>query len=189
MTEAKGEYKPLSKKHRAFVENYLTDFNGTQAYLRVYPKAAYDSAKTSAAELLTKDNIKAEIRARLDAMQMTADEALKRYSEIARGDMAQLMDISSVGFNMDMARAQELGLTKLIKKVKQKTTTFIAKKESDEDREVTELEVELYDAQSALRDILKMHGRFTDKIDIMSGGDKLIIEIVKASDASKDSGK
>jgi len=165
--------KPLSNKHRAFVEEYLTDFNGTRAYLRVYPKSTYEGAKANAARLLTNDSVKAEVKARLDAMHMTADEALKRLSEIARGDMAQLMDISSVGFNLDMEQAKEAGLTKLIKKVKQKTTTYIAKKESEEDREVTELEVELYDAQTALRDILKMHGKFVDKVDLTSGGKPL----------------
>lgn len=101
---------------------------------------------------------------------MSAEEALKLLADIARGDMALMMDVSSMGFNLDMKRAQELGLTKLIKRVKQKTTTFIAKKESEEDREVTELEVELYDALGAIRDVLKVHGKFTDRVDVTSNG-------------------
>ena len=97
---------------------------------------------------------------------MGVDEALKLTADIARGDIAELMDISSVGFNLDMEEAKRRGLTKLIKKVKQKTITIIGKKEDSDDKEITELEVELYDAQAATRDILKLHGKFTEKIDI-----------------------
>jgi hypothetical protein len=95
----------------------------------------------------------------LEEKHMSAEEAMERISDIARGDVAKLMDVSSVGFNLDMAKAQEAGLTKLIKKVKQKTTTYLAKKESEEDREVTELEIELYNAHEAAKDILKLHGK------------------------------
>lgn len=163
--------KKLTNKQRVFIDEYLIDFNATQAAIR----AGY-SAKTAGsigAENLTKPEIKEEIEARLAEVHMSADEALKRISEIARGDIAQIMDISGVGFSLNMAMAKELGLTKLIKKVKQKTVTHIAKSESDEDREVVELEVELYDSQAALRDILKLHGKFTDRVDVTSGGEKI----------------
>lgn len=163
----------LSKKHCLFVEEYLKQFNATKAYLTVYPKSSYDSARANSARLLANDNISKEIQARLDEVHMSAEEALKLLADIARGDMARMMDVSSMGFNLDMKRAQELGLTKLIKRVKQRTTTFIAKKESEEDREVTELEVELYDALGAIRDVLKVHGKFTDRVDVMTGGESL----------------
>ena len=117
---------------------------------------------------------------------MSADEALKLTADIARSDIAQLMDVSSMGFNLDMSKAKELGLTSLIKKVKQKVTTHIAKSESDEDREVIELEVELYDKQAAIRDILKVHGKFVDRTDVTSGGEavRLVVEYIdkKASE-------
>lgn len=134
--------------------------------MSVYKKAKYDSARANAAELLAKPNIKAEIEERLKVMQMSADEALILLSDQARGDIGQLMDISTVGFTLDLYGAKEAGLTKLIKKVKQKTTIFQAKSESQEDREVTETEIELYDAQSALVDILKIHGKFVTKVQI-----------------------
>ena len=117
-------------------------------------------------------------------MQMSADEALQLNADIARGDIAQIMDVSGVGFSLDMSKAKEAGLTKLIKKVKQKTTTYIAKKESDEDREVTELEIELYPADSAIERVLKVHGKLIQKIE-GTGEDGVIavkvIEIVKES--------
>lgn len=91
---------------------------------------------------------------------MSAEEAFKLTSDIARSDITQVMDVSSMGFSLDMKKAQELGLGRLIKKVKQKTTTYLAKKQSEEDREETVLEIELYDAQAAQRDIMRMRGKF-----------------------------
>ena len=172
------ELPPLTRKQQLFIDEYLKCWNASEAARR----AGY-SAKTAYAmgwENLRKPEIKAVIQARLDEVHMGADEALKLTADIARGDIAQLMDVSSVGFNLDMKRAQELGLTGLIKKVKQKVTTHIAKKESDEDREVVELEIELYDRQAALRDILKMHGKYTD---VGTPESPLVINVnVKGSD-------
>ena len=158
--------QPLSKRDRKTLDEYFkSGMNATQAWMVTHPSAEYDSARASASKWLTKSNVKAEIEARLVASQMSADEAIARISDIAKGDIAQIMDVSSVGFNLDMAKAKELGLTKLIKKVKQKTTIYQAKGESEEDREVTELEVELYSAHEALRDIAKIHGRYSQRED------------------------
>lgn len=168
--------KPLSKKHQRVLDEYLLVFNQTRAYQKVYTKSAYDSARSLASDLFANTNFAAHVIARLDEAHMSADEALKLTADIARGDVAQLMEVSSVGFNLDMSKAQELGLTGLIKKVKQKTTIYQAKKESEEDREVTELEIELYDRQAALRDILKLHGKFTDKLDVTTNGESLNTE-------------
>jgi hypothetical protein len=172
--------RKLTNKQRLFIDYYLQSFNASDAAR----KAGYSEsrARITGSELLSDSNISEQIKARLDEVHMSAEEALKLLADIARGDMARMMDIGSMGFNIDMKRAQELGLTKLIKRVKQKTTTFIAKKESEEDREVTELEVELYDALGAIRDVLKVHGKFTDRVDVTTGGEELTINIRKASE-------
>lgn len=161
----------MNNKQRIFVDEYLKCWNAAEAARRAgYSKK---TARAIGAELLTKPDISAEIQARLKESHMGADEALDLLAAQARGDMGQIMEVSSMGFNLDMQKAQDAGLTKLIKKVKQKTTTFIAKKESEEDREVTELEVELYDAQSAIDKILHIHGKFVDRHDITSKGEPI----------------
>jgi len=149
------EKKRLTKKQRVFIDEYLTCFNASEAARR----AGYSerTARSQGHRLLTKDDISEAIKERTEEIHMGSIEALKLLSDQARGDIGQIMDISSVGFTLDLKRAEEQGLTKLIKKVKQKTTIYIAKKESGEDREVTELEVELYDSQSAIDKILKLH--------------------------------
>lgn len=172
------EKRKLTNKQRLFIDYYLQSFNASDAA----KKAGYsDKTAYSIGSRLLKDvEVSAEIQEKLAEVHMSAEEALKLTADIARGDIAQLMDVSSMGFNLDMRKAQELGLTGLIKKVKQKVTTHIAKSESDEDREVVELEVELYDKQAAIRDILKIHGKFIDRTDVTSGGK--VIEVTLKND-------
>lgn len=172
----------LTPKQRVFVDKYVQCFNASKAAREAGYK---DNANlhTNATKLLQNTTIQTAIQERLADVHMSADEALKLMADIARGDIAQLMDVSSVGFNLDMAKAKELGLTKLIKKVKQKTTTYIAKKESEEDREVTELEIELYNAQDAVRDVLKVHGRFAEKVEHEHDGEiRVVVEYANKDD-------
>lgn len=84
MTE---ELKPLSKKHQRVLDNYVTYWRQTDAYWEVYPKNTYESAKTSAARLFANANFSAHLQARLDELQMSADEALKIQTDIGRGDV------------------------------------------------------------------------------------------------------
>lgn len=175
--------KKINHKQRVFIDEYLRCFNGAEAARR----AGYSekTARITASNLLAEPNINEQVQARLAEVHMSADEAVKLLSDMARGDIAQIMDVSGVGFSLDMKKAQELGLTKLIKKVKQKTTTHLAKSESDEDREVIELEVELYDAQAAIDKILKVHGKYTEHVDISnSDGTLTRIEIIMPKDES-----
>ena len=156
----------LTNKQRAFVREYLCDFNGTQAAIR----AGYSprSAKTTASEILTYPNVKAEIDERI----MSADEAAARLTDIARGDIADLMAVSSMGFTIQLIDEDEEGnrvinpKTKLIKKIKQKVTTIMPRNEQGEEREIVETELELYNAHEAQRDILKYRGKLIDRSEV-----------------------
>lgn len=149
--------KKLTLRESQFCVEYVKCGNGAEAAR----DAGYSekTARAIASNLLTKVYIREEVNRLHREYHMGDDEALHILSDHARGDVAKLMDVSSVGFNLDMSRAAELGLTKLIRKVKQKTTIYIAKNESQEDREVTELEIELHDPQSAINTILKVGGK------------------------------
>jgi phage terminase small subunit len=171
--------KKLSAKYRRFVDAYLTTWNATDAWQKTHPKCTRESARRQGSLLLTNIDVSNAITARLAEVHMGADEVLKLLADMARGDMGEFMDIGGTYFNLDLQGAKEKGLTKLIKKVKQKTTIFSAKKESDEDREVTETEIELYDAQAALEKIGRHHHLFKDELDITSGGEKITIKLVK----------
>lgn len=162
MTDEKPK---LTHKQQVFVNEYLKSFNATAA-----AKAAGYSEKTAyniGWENVRKPEIQAAIKARLDEAHMGADEALKLLSDIARGDIGEF--VNDFG-GVDIGAARKLGKTRLIKKVKTKTITINGK---NEDKEIIEEEVELYPADSALRDILKIHGKFKDTLDITSGGEKI----------------
>jgi len=161
-------------KHKKFADLYLKYMNATRAYQETYPKASYETSMVNSSKLLRNTKISAYIQDKLKEYQMDAEEALRRMSDIARGDMSDMMDVTSVGWALDMKKAQERGKTHLIKKVKQTTITKIGRKQDDDDEERTYLEVELYPADAALRDILKVHGRYND---VNVGGDiKILVE-------------
>lgn len=142
--------------------------------MRVYPKSTREAARANAARLIATDNIKAEIQARLDEVHMSADEALKLHGDIARGDIGDLLDNNGL---LDIRLAKAQGKTRLLKKIKQKTITRIGKKEDDDDVEITEIEFEMYPADAAQERILKIHGKFTDKVEIKGGVEMIVKRI------------
>jgi phage terminase small subunit len=168
----------LTKKRMAFIREYLIDFNATQAAIR----AGYSerSARSQGHRLLTNADILQEIKHQLDEKHMREDEIKLRLADMARGDMGDFLDISGMGFNIDLEKAEELGLTKLIKKVKQRTT--ITSKTDGEETENHWIEFELYDAKDALVQLGRIHAMFTDKTDITSGGEIIKVTITGEND-------
>lgn len=170
----------LSNKKQTFIAEYLKDFNATQAAIR----AGY-SAKTAYSigqRLLKNVEIKEVIDAHLKANHMSAEEVLNRLADIARGDMTDLMDVSSMGFTVKLTDEQgnRRPQTKLIKKLKQKVITKIGKNSSDDDTETVETEIELYSAQDALNQIGKYHKLFTDKVEHEVAKDSVLESLLKA---------
>lgn len=164
------ELKPLTNTDLATLAEYVKSWNGTRAWMATHPKSSYNAARVSASEWLTKPNIKAAIQDKLEQMHMSADEALALLAEHARGDIGEFLDISSVGFSLDLEEAQKKGITRLIKKIEQKVVTINGKQE---DKEIITTRIELHDPQAAARDVLKIHGKFTEHVDVTSGGKPL----------------
>ena len=169
-------YKRQNNKQRAFVEEYLIDFNATQAALRAgySPRTAYSIGP----RLLKNVEVKAEFKRRFEEKAMPADEVIARLSDMARGDLGDFLDIESMSFDLSLRKAKELGLTHLIKKVKQRTVTTI-KKDGD-DEETHYVEIELHDSQSALEKLGKAHKLFVDRkeISIPDGSNEIKIKII-----------
>lgn len=76
---------PLPGGHQAFVDEYVVDHNGTQAYLRVYPDCTWESAKASASRLLTNVNVLNAIGVALEQKkvrcQINADDVVKFWKD------------------------------------------------------------------------------------------------------------
>lgn len=76
--------KSLKGKQRAFVEEYVKDFNGTAAAIRA--KYSEKNARFTAAEILTKPNIQAAIselqEKRSKELKLSADAVVKEIAEL-----------------------------------------------------------------------------------------------------------
>lgn len=171
----------MNARQKAFVREYLVDFNGSAAAIRAGYSAR--SSRSTSSELLTNPNIKQSIDDRI----ATREEVLVGLTDIARGNMADLMSITTSGFSLELMVKDPITgemiinpKTKLIKKIKQKVTTYLAKKEEEEDREVIETEIELYSRHDALRDMGKVHALFTDKIKVIGGWKSEIVALLKS---------
>lgn len=168
------ELKPLSKKHQRFIAEYLKCFNGTRAYMAVYKKASYETAMANASTLLGNTRISEEINKHKNMVLMQADEALKLQSDIANGDIGDLLDDNGL---LDIRLAKSSGKTKLLRKIKQKTITHIGK-DNEGDTEVHEIEFEMYPADVAQERILKVH----EKIKPDNGQFELVIKYANPND-------
>lgn len=154
----------LTRKREAWINEYLHCWNATEAARRV----GFAHPNTQGPRLLLDVSIKAEIQARLSENAMSADEVLHRLAEHARGNMGDFIDIESMSFSLNLQKAKELGLTHLIKKVKDRVV--MTSNRDGEETETHTLEIELYDAKSALDTLAKYHGLLVDRTDITSGG-------------------
>lgn len=80
----------MKKEWEIFADEYIITLNATQSYLKAYPEASYDTAKTEGSRLLTKPNIKAYISEQMAKKQderiMKQDEILRLLTSIARGE-------------------------------------------------------------------------------------------------------
>ena len=154
--------RELTHKQQRFIEEYCVDFNATQAAIRAgySEKTAYSIGQ----RLLKNVEIKAAIEARIKKKTMSADEALTRLADIARGTPAHFVDIDEDGnVTVNLGTESADANLHLIKKLKQtKHTTTV----EDISTEEVRTEFELYDAQRALVDILKMHGKFVDRVEV-----------------------
>lgn len=153
----------LTGKQRAFIEAYLSNgFNGTRAAI-----AAGYSKKTAheiARQNLKKVDIATAITERLKAATISADEAIQRLSEQAVGDLG---DYIYEDGTFDLERCRADGKTHLIKEF-----TFNETFNEKSDTRYTRTSIKLHDAQSALKEIIKLYrlddDKPTDRIDITS---------------------
>ena len=153
---------PLSLKQEMFVEAYLQTFNATKAALA----AGYssNSARQQGSRLLSYAHITSRIRERMEQESMRSAEVLYHLTQIARGDMDDLLDSNG---NLDLDKARELGKTNLIRRVKNRAI-------STEQSDISETETEGYDRVRALELLGKAYRLFTDKTEVENSGEVTI---------------
>lgn len=190
----------LSNKQLAFVNEYLRCWNATEAARLAGYKGNDKSLATIGWENLRKLEIADAIKQRVDAMTMSANEALLNLTEIARGTMSDFVDLSG---NLDLTseRPGEPGRVgnravdeadevywrshdrfKLVKKIKQKTVVRA------EETEYTK-EIELYSRLEALELLGRHHSLFNDKVTINFNPEDLTDEQLSRIAAGEDPAK
>jgi len=171
----------LKPKQQLFLTEYLKDMNATQAAIRAgySPHSAYSMGQ----KLLKKGEIREEIQRKLNNSAMKADEILQKLTEIARADMGDYLDVSSMAFQINLAKAKADDKLKFIRRIRQKTTTIC--KEGGEDVEQNQIDFELLDQMKALELLAKYHGLLVDKHEIRSAEPiEIVIRRVNAPTAS-----
>lgn len=136
----------LTAKQQAFINEYLHDFNATQAAIR----AGYSerTAGSIGHQNLKKLEISEEIERRIEENTMSANEVLIRLAEQARAEYGEYIGDDG---RVDLVRMKQDGKMHLVKGIK----------ETQHGRTV-----EFYDAQSALVKIGETHGLFKEKQEI-----------------------
>lgn len=83
----------LEPRQQRFVDEYLIDLNGTQAYMRAEPGTTEKSARTLACRMLAKVNVQAAITAgrekTAERLGLTRERVLAEYAKLAFFDMRQ----------------------------------------------------------------------------------------------------
>lgn len=152
----------LSDKQQVFVAEYLKCWNATEAARR----ANYAHPNKQGPRLLVNVGISEEIEARKAEMIMSADEAMIRLTEQARGAHGEYMTHEG---KIDIARLVEDGKAYLVKNIKETKYGLI---------------LEFADTQRAIEDVLRIHGKFDSGPD--GSNEKPFVVKVLKGDASMD---
>lgn len=166
-----------------FINYYMILLNGTEA-ARLAKYNGDDATLASiASRLLNHVNVAREIDRRLTEHAMSANEVLARYTAIARGDIADV--VNGVGAT-DLDEAKRRGKSHLVKRYKVKVTnvTEYAGTENEVEKQIIETEVEMYSALDALNALAKYHN-LTNKV-IVEDWRTEIIALAKESKTNFD---
>lgn len=144
----------LTPQQRTFLVEYLITNNATGAARA----AGYKNPNKDGPRLRKEPFILAALNDYFSGAEMSAKEVVARLSEQARAEYAPYFRIrGDVGY-IDLPQLLADGKGHLVKGIK--------------DTQWGQ-QVEFYDAHTALVDVGRVHGIFTDKTDVTSGGEKL----------------
>jgi phage terminase large subunit len=142
-------------RRKAFIEHYFAcGFNASEAARRA--GSPDDTAGSDGWRFLHEKEIQEEIQRRFELMHMSADEALKLLAEHARGDLGDFINDDG---SLNLAEARKKRLTHLIKSFGKRPT-----------KSGTSYRIELYDSESAVDKILRVHGKYQDSLNLNPSG-------------------
>lgn len=155
----------LTARQRAFVDHFLATFNASEAARRI--GVTSKRAARRGYELRENPAVAAEIKARLDALTMTADEVLIRLAQHARASLDSFVADDAETPAIDIGKARAAGAMHLAKRIK---TTVRRKRPGA--AELVSVEVEIVDTQAALVALGRAHSLFTDRLRVVDWRDE-----------------
>lgn len=173
----------LSPQMFSFINYYMMLMNGTEA-ARLAGYGGDDATlAVTGSRLLSHANIAREIDNRLYQHAMSANEVLARYTAIARGDIADV--VNSMGAT-DLDEAKRRGKSHLVKRYKVKVTnvTEFAGTENEVEKQIIETEVEMYSALEALNALAKYHN-LTNRV-VLEDWHTELLALIKEGKAKYD---
>lgn len=149
--DAKPPDDPLTDKQRRFVEEYVRDFNATQAAIRAGYSA--NTAYQIGSENLRKPQIKEQLAERFRAMAMEADEVVALITDTARASMRTFVEVDEKGrFKTDFTSEEALEAFRHVKKL-----SF---------DQYGQPKIELHDAQAARVQLGRIRNLFREQVDV-----------------------
>lgn len=140
----------LTDREKLFVERYIYDPNGVQAYRYVFPDATYNTAAVTASEWLKKPKIAREVRAARNAaakrLRISADKVLRELARIAFSDVGDLVDDSG---NLTPLYRLPIDTRRAVSGVKVRRQ--VRRREGEDDVTDSEIEYKLWSKTDALQ--------------------------------------
>ena len=160
----------LKPEHRMFVAEYVACAgNGTEAYMKAYPKAKYNTARANAPKLLALTCISEAIEIQSDKYWKDKDKEIEKSKTYRLIHFCGDVDIADIFTNeYDVKPLNEIPLTARLAIQSIKKTEKITKYGTDKTVEVT-----LVNKLSALQLRATMQGMLSDK----SESDDMIITV------------
>lgn len=172
--------KPLTPKEKTFVRKYLTNgFIAGKAIVsaKINIKYTKKSAYEMGSRLLKKGNIKKAIEEAFKDGGLIVQKSMEEIAKIAYSDIAHFITIDDLTGVVKIKPLNDIdeGMTTVIHSIEE--DRYIKEDPSDPKGEAllinSKFKFKLHDKLKANELILKMAGKFIDKVDITSGGEPL----------------
>lgn len=146
----------MTARQKKFVVAYCQHLIGTKAAIEAgYSKTR---AKQAAYELLANKDVKAAIDAILTEHAMSTAEAIRRLTDMGRGDLSPFMTKEGDHYKLDISSRKARKAIGLIKKAEQKRF-IIRDRDGNELGTEQTLKIELHDAKDAIVKLLEVQGK------------------------------
>jgi hypothetical protein len=158
----------LQPQHELFALEFLKDYNGTQAYMRVRPRVTPKAASVAAGYLLANAGVRAFIKAKMaqvaERVSFEVEDVIRQLVAIAGADLADFIDIDG---SLLPIHAMPRHARSALASVK------LSKKNLTAGDGVTEdvVEIKLWDKNRALETLARVMGMIIDRNERGKAGD------------------